>query len=404
MLSSLTPTEVAFVMAGLMQAVPAVLWLVGSWVLGDTNRAALQWSAYAAASALSFVLLVAAMQAGGAPTAELLRAAGNICGVLGLIALQRGIWLFIGRPLTRRGHLLALAAVLAASWIGLDPEHGYLRVGVNSLVQATMAVGMARDLYRYASSTLRLRWPWVLPMPLCLSAVAFAGRGLRALLSPGAVATEMAVHSGLNIGSSFAYVVLSLSFHAMLMAMVIIRLVTDLQRLSRRDGLTGLLNRRALEDALAQQLARSRRSGEAFCVLMLDADHFKQINDRFGHAVGDLALKHLSKLLRARMRSVDRLARFGGEEFLVLLPGLALADALPVAERLREIVAAEPLVHADGMIPLSVSIGMAEWSGPQEDASRLLVRADAALYEAKRRGRDRVASVVHDLDSEFLPS
>ena len=186
--------------------------------------------------------------------------------------------------------------------------------------------------------------------------------------------------------------------------MVIIRLVTDLQRLSRRDGLTGLLNRRALEDALAQQLECSHRSGEAFCVLMLDADHFKQINDRFGHAVGDLALKHLSKLLRAHMRSVDRLARFGGEEFLVLLPGLALADALPVAERLREMVAAVPLAHADGMIPLSVSIGMAEWSGPQEDASRLLVRADAALYEAKRRGRDRVASARHDLDSEFLPS
>jgi diguanylate cyclase (GGDEF)-like protein len=154
---------------------------------------------------------------------------------------------------------------------------------------------------------------------------------------------------------------------------------------------------------LAVQLARSRRSGEPFCVLMLDADHFKHINDRYGHAVGDLALKHLSKLLRAHMRDVDRLARFGGEEFLVLLPGLALADALPVAERLRELVASEPLPHADGVIRLSVSIGMAEWGGADEDASRLLVRADAALYEAKRRGRDRVASAGHDLDSEFLP-
>ena len=396
MLSSLTPTEVAFVMAGLMQAVPAVLWLVGGWVLGDTQRAAVQWSAYAAASALSFVFLVAAMQAQEPVAAELLRAVGNIAGVLGLMALQRGIWLFIGRSVTRAGHLLALAAVLVASWVGLDPAGGPIRVGVNSLVQAILALGMARDLHRHAQQVLQLRWPWLLPMPLWLAAVAFAGRGLRALLSPGAVTAEMTVHSGLNIGSSFAYVVLSLSFHAMLMALVIIRLVADLQRLSRHDGLTGLLNRRALEEALTAQVRRSRRNGEAFCVLMLDADHFKSVNDRHGHAVGDMALKHLSTLLRGHMREVDRLARFGGEEFVVLLPGLALADALPVAERLRHAIAATPLTHGEMSMALSVSIGIAEWGGAGEEPSRLLVRADAALYQAKQHGRDRVASAGAD--------
>jgi len=320
-----------------------------------------------------------------------------------MMALQRGIWLFIGRAPTHAGHLLALAAVLLASWIGLEPAGGPVRVGVNSLVQAVLVLGMARDLHRYARDTLRLRWPWVLPLPLWLAAAAFAGRGLRALLAPGAVSAEMTVDSGLNVGSSFAYVVLALSFHAMLMALVVIRLVTDLQRLSRHDGLTGLLNRRALEEALAAQLQRSRRSGEAFCVLMLDADHFKRINDRFGHAVGDLALKHLSALLRGHMREVDRLARFGGEEFIVLLPGLALADALPVAERLRQAIAAAPLAHADAVMALSVSIGIAEWGGLREDTSSLLVRADAALYQAKQRGRDRVASAGSAFDSEFVP-
>jgi diguanylate cyclase (GGDEF)-like protein len=396
MLSSLTPTEVAFVMAGLMQAVPAVLWLIGGWVLGDTRRAAAQWSTYAAFSALSFVFLVAAMQAREPQAAELLRAAGNIGGVLGLMALQRGIWLFIGRPVTHRGHLLALCAVLLASWIGLDPAAGNVRVSVNSVVQAVLALGMGRDLYRYARQELRLRWPWTLPMPLWLSAAAFASRGLRALLLPGAVTAEMTVSSGLNIGSAFAYVVLSLSFHAMLMALVIIRLVADLQRLSRHDGLTGLLNRRALEETLALQIRHSRRSGEVFCVLMLDADHFKSINDRFGHAAGDMALKHLSTLLRSHMREVDRLARFGGEEFVVLLPGLALGDALPVAERLRQAIAGAPLSHGDTPMALSVSIGIAEWGGTREEPSRLLARVDSALYLAKQRGRDRVASASAD--------
>ena len=95
---------------------------------------------------------------------------------------------------------------------------------------------------------------------------------------------------------------------------------------------------------------------------MLDVDHFKDVNDQHGHAVGDLALKHLSALLLAHMREVDRLARFGGEEFLVLLPGLALNDALPVAERLRAVVVAAPMPLAGVTITLSVSIGMAEWA------------------------------------------
>ena len=396
MLSSLTPTEVAFVMVGLMQAVPAVLWLVGGCLVGDTRRAAVHWSAYAGLSVLSFGLLAAAMQTRAPLAAELWRAAGNICGVIALLALQRGIWLFIGRPVTHTGQGVALALVLGASWIGLDPGGGGIRVGVNSLVQAVVALGIARDLLRHARDTLHLGWPWLLPLPLWVSCVAFAGRGLRALLSPASVTAEMTVHSGLNIGSTFLYVVLALSFHAMLMALVVIRLVADLQRLSRHDGLTGLLNRRALEDALAAQVQRSQRNREPFCVLMLDADHFKAINDRFGHAVGDQALKHLSTLLRGHMREVDRVARFGGEEFLVMLPGLGLAAALPVAERLREQVAAAPLTHGDTVIALSVSIGMAEWAGAQEDASRLLVRADAALYEAKRHGRDRVAAAGND--------
>ena len=342
------------------------------------------------------MFLVLAMQAVEAPTAEWLRAAGNLSGVLGMMALQRGIWLFTGQPLRNGGQALALMAALTASWIGLQPSGAHIRVGVNSGVMALVAFGIAVDLYRHGRDSLRLRWPLLLSLPVLLAGGAFAARGLRAWFAPGAVLAEMTVSSGLNVASAFAYVVLALSFHATLMVMVVARLVVHLQRLSRHDGLTGLLNRRALEEALALQVRRGRRNGEPFCVLMLDADHFKQINDRFGHAVGDLALKHLSSLLLDHMREVDRLARFGGEKFLVLLPGLTLPGALPVAERLRAVIAAAPLQHADEVIPLSVSIGIAEWAGASEDTSRLLVRADAALYQAKRSGRDQVASAGID--------
>jgi diguanylate cyclase (GGDEF)-like protein len=400
-MSSLTPTDVAFLMAGLMQAVAAVLWLIGGWVLRDAQRAAGHWSAFAGLSAASFGFLVAAMllhdlKPHELQTAEWLRAAGNALGVLGLIALQRGIWLFIGRPLHHAGHAFALGVLLVVSWLGLDPSAGSLRIGVLSGLQVLLLLGIARDLHRHARDTLQMRWPAVLSLPLLLAALAIGARGARALLMPASVLAEMTVDSGLNVGSAFAYVVLTLSFHATLMVLVVTRLVADLQRLSRHDGLIGLLNRRALEETLLAQVQRSRRNAEPFCVLMIDADHFKNINDSHGHAVGDMALKHLSARLLAHMREVDRLARFGGEEFLVLLPGLALADALPVAERLREVVAAAPMVVAGEAIKLSVSIGMAEWGGMPEEASRLLMRVDAAMYQAKRHGRDRVVWVSAD--------
>jgi len=119
-------------------------------------------------------------------------------------------------------------------------------------------------------------------------------------------------------------------------------------------------------------------------------DHFKNINDRFGHAVGDIALKQLAVLMQKHMREVDRVGRFGGEEFVVLAPGLELVQAMVVAERLRAYVAATPVHHASGSVGLSVSIGIAQWAGDQEDVSQLLRRADEALYVAKEQGRDRV--------------
>jgi diguanylate cyclase (GGDEF)-like protein len=397
MLSSMSATDVAFTMAGLLQAVMALIWLLGSWLVGDTRRAAVHWAGYAALSAASFALLTAAFHVQGSPMPDLLRGFGNIAGFLGLIALQRGIWLFVGRPLTTTGHWLAVAAVLVASYIGLSPSDGSIRVGVNSIVQAVLAFGMAYDLRGFARDRLRLRQPSLLALPLLIAAFAFLFRGTRALLAPYSVSSEMAADSGLNVGSALLYVILALAFHATLVSLVVSRLVLELRHRSRHDGLTGLLNRRAMEEALHAQVQRSRRTGEPFTVLMLDLDHFKSINDRFGHAAGDHALRHAATLLKAGVREVDHLARFGGEEFLALMPGASLAAAQPLAERLRGCLDAEPLVLETASVPLSVSIGVAQWADASEDASRLLVRADAALYQAKLEGRNRVVTAVSGL-------
>jgi diguanylate cyclase (GGDEF)-like protein len=151
---------------------------------------------------------------------------------------------------------------------------------------------------------------------------------------------------------------------------------------------------------LEAQIQSSKRSNHGFVVMMLDLDHFKRINDQHGHGVGDLALKHVSALLLGAMRDTDYLARFGGEEFVVLMSGATVEQAHPVADRLRELVATNPLIHFEIRVAMSVSIGIAQWRGAAEDLSHLLSRADAALFQAKVLGRNRVVQAVGGLTQE----
>ena len=394
MLSDLSPTDVAFSMVALMQGVLALVWLVGAWMGTDARRAALHWAAFAALSALSFALLTLALHRTAGLPAELWRACGNLSGVLAFVALHRGIWLFTGRPLALRAHALALGIALIAAYVGLWPGGGGVRVSVTSGVLALLAVAMAVDLYRHVRDVLHLRWPALMALPLFGAALGLGYRGVRAALWPATVSSEMTINSALNVRSTFAYVVIALAFHATLMALVVGRLVVDLRNRSRHDGLTGLLNRRAIEESMQAQIRRSQRTGETFTVLMLDLDHFKTVNDRFGHAAGDRALRHAAGLLKGCLRDIDSLARIGGEEFLALMPGLDLVGAQPVAERLRAQLADHPMPLAQTRVALSVSIGIAQWAHAGEDPSRVMVRADAALYQAKVQGRNRVVAAT----------
>jgi diguanylate cyclase (GGDEF)-like protein len=399
MLGHLSATDIAFAMNAVMQGVFCGIWLLGSWVIGDVRRAALHWSAFAGLSTLAFVALIVALRQPMSGAAEYLRALGNLFGLFAILALHRGVRLFVEAPLPTRTHALALGVVLAASWLGLAPAHAALRVSVNSAVLTAIALAIAADLYRYGRDVVRRRHSWLLVVPLVATATGFSVRGVRALWHPESVATEMIVDSALNVVSAILYMVIALTFHATLMGLVVGRLLADLRYRSHHDGLTGLLNRRAVEEALLAQVQRSRRTGESFAVLMLDLDHFKTINDRHGHAAGDRALKHTAAALKAELREVDAVGRFGGEEFLVLMPGATIQTARPVAERLRTaLVADAPRVEGQTLL-LSASIGIAQWREPAEEPTRLLMRADAALYDAKLRGRNCVMVDASETES-----
>jgi two-component system, cell cycle response regulator len=165
-----------------------------------------------------------------------------------------------------------------------------------------------------------------------------------------------------------------------------------LAALAQTDPLTQLLNRRALTERLISELDRARRYGHSVAVLMLDLDHFKQVNDTHGHMVGDGVLKDTAEILRAAIRSADFVARYGGEEFVVVLPETSLEGAVIFAERLRERIAAAPFEGSSELaLTLTVSIGVSLFPAPRiTSADDLLSAADTALYRAKADGRDCV--------------
>ena len=167
----------------------------------------------------------------------------------------------------------------------------------------------------------------------------------------------------------------------------------ELEELAVHDPLTGLANRRLLIEQFQREAIRQRRSGKSLSLLLLDLDHFKSINDRYGHLAGDTCLKRVSAVIESRLRGADVVARFGGEEFIVLLPDTDEQGALIAAENLCQAVADAEVVLPGAVVRLSVSIGVAT-AGPGEplDFDPLMEIADKAMYAAKKLGRNRVCT------------
>jgi diguanylate cyclase (GGDEF)-like protein len=168
------------------------------------------------------------------------------------------------------------------------------------------------------------------------------------------------------------------------------RLHRIVERQALVDGLTGLPNRRQCEETLASELARLERFGGPLALVVADLDWFKDVNDRYGHPSGDAVLREFAQLLQETVRDIDLAGRWGGEEFLVILPGTDLAGGAQVAERIRVALAGRIVLSADGSpIPVTASFGVAS-TPPASTAAELFSAADAALYEAKRNGKNRV--------------
>jgi diguanylate cyclase (GGDEF)-like protein len=163
----------------------------------------------------------------------------------------------------------------------------------------------------------------------------------------------------------------------------------ELREQATRDSLTRLWNRAAILEILQRELGRAKRSSTALSIILADLDHFKRINDTYGHLAGDAVLREAARRMRSAIRPYDEIGRYGGEEFLLVLPNCDVSDAITLGERLREAVGEEAMLLAEGIIPVTLSLGVMT-SDEIEDMQMFIAAADAALYRAKDSGRNRL--------------
>ncbi|NWG25473.1 MAG: GGDEF domain-containing protein [Pseudorhodoplanes sp.] len=309
------------------------------------------------------------------------------------------------RAFERRRPLWMAALAAPAIWAGLCLVPGFLgnvtaRVLVSSLLIAPLLGMTAFEFWRGRAERLPSRW-MVIAL-FATFALVFAVRVPLVGVAPfpfGALPEQPNAVALFNV---------LMFFHTVLLAVLLVALNMERFELEQRtqaqtDSLTGALNRRAFMTRGHRLVLRHQKSGQPLCLLFLDLDRFKSLNDRFGHSGGDDALMRFVAVVHECIRPTDFLFRLGGEEFCCLLPATGVEDALVVAERIRRRMEAATLSVAGTPVKVTVSLGIASTETFGYDVDTLLRRADMAVYAAKRAGRNRVVvATADDVEGGFL--
>jgi len=318
----------------------------------------------------------------------------NLFYIAGHAGILAGVRRHLGlRP--RYGLLALLAlAVLAAHALPVIQESVRYRLFLFTPIVVGINLSVAWLLWRQPDDRSRTVYLPLMGLELVFMAQ-MSLRTLYMLVSQDRTLTFMGSEFLQTCGSLFVLVFLSVA------TMSCALIVTHQQELALRlasltDALTGWLNRRAMHDIARREFRRCQRTGTPLFFITFDIDHFKSINDRYGHGIGDAALCHVTALSAQALRGYDALFRIGGEEFAVLVGGGILADVHGIAQRLRELVADTPLPVHGLTVRMTVSVGVAEALDGDAQWEDVLRRADDALYHAKQHGRNRVS--VHGLD------
>lgn len=368
----------------------AVAWLVLGLGFQLNRPVAMAWSiAWFCAAGGAIVLYIAAQF----PQANVDLAVNTL--ILGsFVFLHRGVNAFTG-TLFSSWRLLGLyaAGLLSLEALrSLGSDWLEWRVALFTLLMCWPLAATTRQIFQWlkAQGHTSMALALLTVSPLCFTILIFVVRF--GLVLGGTPMIELRFNQGSNYDLLFSLVFLILlgGFNFSLASLVLGRLITKLRTLSYTDQLTGLFNRRMMMRRLDNEHARYLRRGQGFSMLMLDIDHFKRINDTYGHGVGDQVLAGLAKVLTSCTRQSDTLARTGGEEFMLLMPMTDGAGVLAYAQRLCDTASGTPLMTDAGELTITVSVGAATVKVSDQLDDRLVSRADTALYRAKAGGRNRV--------------
>jgi diguanylate cyclase (GGDEF)-like protein len=403
-------------------------WAVNSLLLGEDRLAIAHWGAYLLQTATGMVLLLLRDE----PRTWLPYNGSNITFVTGIVALRRGVEMFARARQCDAEHAAVLALIVITMLVlGPGPEHAPWRTVITF---SAVAYVIFRNVFTLRDTILkefgRMAYIAAAVPAMVLGCIA----AWRAAQQVASYDTPLEMHTSaqFTFGATVAFLIAAAIFNFCFMVLVTRRLSMRLRQLADHDGLTGLLNRRAFDTVLAREWQRARRHRSSLGVVVLDIDHFKWVNDRYGHPAGDQVLTSVAKVLMKNSRAIDAVGRLGGEEFAMLMPDSDPHGLQAAAERLRQAVQAEVVDTTGGRVQVTISLGVAHvaagavagvaadadaggapgaargassGAAPGVDAvaatsagpagaasvtSDLLARADAALYRSKASGRNRV--------------
>ncbi|MBH9551981.1 GGDEF domain-containing protein [Inhella gelatinilytica] len=304
----------------------------------------------------------------------------DVCALSGMASFAYGVFGVLG--LNRWPRRLGAAVVGAALLMALLPGP---ELRWRGFLFGVTAAGLCGSLAWRARAAHRRRQEQLVVGPIILVfgaiALSMAVRALLLAWGPEWALKAEATAVGTSLPMLWTVLVQLMVMNLALVGLVLSRLVQRIHHLARHDPLTGCLNRRAVDHHLTAELQAG-----GYGVILLDLDHFKQVNDRYGHNAGDAALRHVVAVLQAGLREEDLLARWGGEEFLLILPGATVTETLQAAERLRAALEAEPLLWQGAPLHLTASFSVGSFRREAMDVTAL----DAGLYRAKAAGRNQV--------------
>ncbi len=359
-------------------------WLVVATLMRELRAAALCLGLYSVLDVLSMYLLSTRVDTAGTPSAALL----SLALLSGTVA-DFGSDLFVNR---RPRHLRLWAGMLAvgiagqwlATWMPAPLAWHSLAYHFTLLALLCTPLALFARPLRAEFGLIGL----LALLPFALFTVFVALYTLHLLITPGALAHGMQQSAAGGLQTLLPFALSSGLFHLTWFGVMVGRQVATAHRLARFDDLTGTLQRSAFEAELEGALVRARREIHPLSVAFLDVDHFKAINDHGGHHAGDEVLRQLAQLLRTCMRASDHIGRWGGEEFVLLMPNSDRVGAFALLDRLQSAVRDAQMALPAGCAPLSVSIGFASVSDGMIAPLALVDAADRAMYEAKLRGRN----------------